>query len=67
MSLSALSRESLLTLYESIRKEVEADRELLRSGHRHFLTSGDVVRKYALSLREEMDRRRLNYSPIVWL
>ena len=67
MSFSTLSHESLLSYYESIRKEVEADRELRRRGHRHFLTNSDALKKYAASLREEMDRRRLSYSPIVWL
>jgi hypothetical protein len=67
MSLSVLSDQSLLSYYESIRKEVEADRELRRRGHRHFFTNSDAIKKYAASLREEMNRRRLSYSPIVWL
>jgi hypothetical protein len=67
MSLSALSDESLRSYYESIRKEVEADRELRRRGHKHFLTNSDAIKKYAASLREEMVRGRLSYSPIAWL
>jgi hypothetical protein len=67
VSLSSSSHESLLLFYESIRDEVDADRELLRRGHKHFYTGSDAVRKYAANLREEMDRRRLNYPPINWL
>ena len=67
MSLSASSDESLLRYYESIRKEVEADRESRRRGARHFFTDSDAIKKYAAELRAEMDRRRLSYSPIVWL
>ena len=67
MSVSALSQESLLSFYESIRKEVEADRESMKRGHKHFFTGNDVIKKYAASLGQEMDRRRLNYSRIVWL
>jgi hypothetical protein len=67
MSLSDLSDESLLRYYESIRKEIEADREAMRRGHKHFFANTDAIKKYAASLREEMDRRRLSYSPIVWL
>jgi hypothetical protein len=67
MSLSALSDESLLCFYESIRKEVEADRESMRRGDRHFLANNDAIKEYAASLREEMDRRELSYVPIVWL
>ena len=44
MSFSTLSHESLLSYYESIRKEVEADRELRRRGHRHFLTNSDALK-----------------------
>jgi len=53
--------------YESIRKEVEADRESMRRGHKHFFANGDAIKKYAASLSEEMDRRRLSYTRIVWL
>jgi hypothetical protein len=67
VSLSSSSHESLLLFYESIRNEVEADRELLRRGHKHFYTGSDAVRKYAASLREEMGRRRLDHPPIIWL
>ncbi len=52
---------------ESIRKEVEADREAMRRGHKHFFANSDAIKKYAASLQGEMDRRRLSYSPIIWL
>jgi hypothetical protein len=67
MSLSALSNESLLHFYESVRKEAEADRDSIRRGHRHFFANDDGVKRYAASLRKEMERRRLSYSPIIWL
>ena len=67
MSLSALRDESLLRYYESVRREAEADRESLRRGHTHTFANSDVVRKYAADLRQELERRRLNCPPIVWL
>jgi hypothetical protein len=67
MSLPALADESLLRFYESIRKEVEADRDSMRRGHRHFLANSESIKRYASSLREEMERRRLNFLPIDWL
>jgi hypothetical protein len=67
MSLSDLSDESLLSYYECIRKEVEVDRESMRRSRRHFYANNDAIKKYGASLREEMDRRQVSYSPIVWL
>lgn len=67
MSLSALSDESLRRFYEGVRKEVEADRDSLRRGHRYFFANGDGVKTYAAGLREEMERRRLSCLPIAWL
>jgi hypothetical protein len=54
--------ESLLHFYESVRRQVEADRQ---SGGR-FRVVGESARRYAQTLREEMDRRRLHYTPIDW-
>jgi len=54
--------ESLLTLYESVRRQVDAD---LKLGGRYRL-AGDGVRQYADKLRAEMDRRRLQFKPIDW-
>ena len=67
MSIPALSDESLSRYHESIRREVEADRDSMRRGSKHFFTDGDGIKKYAANLRVEMERRRLNYSPIMWL
>ena len=53
MSLPALADESLLRFYES--------------GHRHFLTNSEGIKRYATNLRQEMERRRLNVLPIHWL
>ncbi len=67
MSLAVLSDESLLSFYENIRKQVEADHELRRRGGKHFFADHEAIKKYAANLRQEIDRRRLNCTPIVWL
>ncbi len=67
MSASDLSDESLKGFYESIRNEVEADREARQRGHKHFFANSDDIKRYAAGLSEEMDRRQLNYTRIVWL
>jgi len=67
MSVSDLSDESLKSFYESIRNEVEADRESMQRGHKHFFAHGDAVKEYAASISAEMDKRRLSYTRIVWL
>jgi hypothetical protein len=59
---SASKDESLLSFYENVREQVESDR---RSGVRYRLV-GESVKQYADRLREEMDRRRLRFSPIQW-
>ena len=66
MSASALSDESLLRFYDSVRKEVEADRDSRRRGHMQFFANGDGVKKYAAGLRAELERRRLKFSHIIW-
>jgi hypothetical protein len=67
MSVSDLSDECLKGFYESIRKEVEADWEAMRRGHKHFFANSDDIKKYAASLSAEMDRRGLSYTRIAWL
>lgn len=67
MSLASLSDESLLIFYEGVRKEVEADREARSRGGTYFFTNSDAIKEYAANLQQEMDRRQLSYSPIVWL
>jgi len=54
--------ESLLHYYESVRRQVEADKQ---SGGRYRLV-GDSVKQYADRLRDEMDHRRLHFKPIDW-
>jgi hypothetical protein len=54
--------ERLLAFYENVRRQVELDN---RSGGRYRL-AGDGVKQYAERLREEMDRRRLRFTPIDW-
>jgi hypothetical protein len=58
--------ESLLHCYESIRREVEADRKPASLGSRHFSLLGTPSKKYAADLPDEMTRRRLKFTPIDW-
>jgi hypothetical protein len=52
----------LLEFYENVRLQVEMD---IQSGGRYRF-AGDGVKQYANSLREEMERRRLRFTPIEW-
>ncbi len=61
MSFEKMPDERLLYFYESIRQQAEAD-----LAHRHHFTAGPTVRQYADNLRGEMNKRRLQYSPIKW-
>ena len=60
--ISILADESVLRLYDSIREQVSAD---IRLGSRHRLL-GEAAQQQAERLREELDRRGLQYTPIVW-
>jgi hypothetical protein len=62
MNFSNSKDERLLAFYENVRRQVELDN---MSGGRYRLTGGGV-KQYADKLREEMDRRRLRFSPIEW-
>jgi hypothetical protein len=62
MEFSKAKDESLLVYYESVRRQVQAD---IQAGGRHRLV-GESGRQYAERLREEMDRRRLRFTPIDW-
>lgn len=62
MNFSQSKDERLLAFYENVRRQVELDN---RSGGRYRL-AGDGVKQYAERLREEMDRRRLRFTPIDW-
>ena len=60
MDFSNSKDERLLSFYENVRRQVEAEKHL-----KHRFTTGSV-RQYAERLREEMDRRRLRYTAITW-
>jgi hypothetical protein len=60
--LSKSSNESLLVFYENVRRQVDAD---IKSGGRYRFI-GESVKRYADRLGEEMDRRRLRFTPIDW-
>jgi hypothetical protein len=62
MNFSSSKDERLLAFYNNVRYQVEMDK---RSGGRYRL-AGDGVKQYADALREEMERRRLNFTPIDW-
>lgn len=52
----------LLAFYENVRGQVELDK---RSGGRYRF-AGAGVKQYAERLREEIERRRLRFTPIDW-
>ena len=54
--------ESLVFYYESVRQQVVAD---IQAGGLYRLI-GESVKQYADRLSEEMDRRRLRFTPIDW-
>jgi hypothetical protein len=62
MNFPNISDESLLAYYESVRRQVAADTKF--GGRRRLV--GDAVKKYVECLTMEMDRRRLDFKPIVW-
>ena len=62
MDFSNSKDERLLAFYDNVRRQVELD---MRSGGRYRF-AGDSVKLYADKLREEMERRRLRFTPIDW-
>jgi hypothetical protein len=62
MNFSQTKDERLLAFYENIRHQVHLDMQV---GGRYRLI-GEGVKQYADKLREEMDRRRLRFTPIDW-
>jgi hypothetical protein len=60
MNYSQMKDERLLLFYEAVRQQVILD------GNSRYRLAGDGVRTYADKLREEMDRRRLDFTPIDW-
>ena len=62
MRFANLKDETLLRFYENVRDQVQADGQF--GGKYRF--AGDGVRQYSEELRDEMERRRLRFSPIHW-
>jgi hypothetical protein len=62
MDLSNSKDERLLSFYEEVRRQVELDN--MSNGRYRF--AGDGMKQYANKLRDEMDRRRLRFTPIEW-
>jgi hypothetical protein len=60
MNYSQTKDETLLRFYDDVRQQVVLD------GHSRYRFAGEGVRAYAEMLREEMDKRRLRYTPIDW-
>jgi hypothetical protein len=60
MNYSQMKDERLLAFYENVRQQVAMD-----AGSRYRF-AGDGVRAYADKLREEMERRRMRFTPIDW-
>jgi hypothetical protein len=62
MKLDTMTDESLLAYYESVRRQVAADRQL---GNRYRL-AGVTMQGYADRLKDEMRRRQMTFTPIDW-
>jgi hypothetical protein len=60
MNYSQMKDERVLAFYENVRQQVILD------GNSRYRFAGDGVRAYADRLREEMDKRRLRFTPIDW-
>jgi hypothetical protein len=52
--------ERLLAFYEGVRHQ------LTRDGGSRYKFAGEGVREYAEKLREELERRKLEFTPIRW-
>jgi hypothetical protein len=62
MNFSQSKDERLMAFYENVRRQVALDKQ---SGGKYRF-AGEGVKQYADKLREEMDRRRLRFTPIDW-
>jgi len=62
MNPSNAKDESLIALYESVRRQVQAH---MQSGGRDRVV-GEATQQYADALRKEMSRRRMRLEPIDW-
>jgi hypothetical protein len=67
VSLSDRSDESLLQYYESIRTQVEADRQSMRSEQAYGFARSAAIKAYAATIADELARRHLHFTPIEWL
>ena len=61
MNLANATDESLLAIYESVRRQVMADVKL---GGRRL--AGNAMKQYADLLEDEMSRRQMSFRPIEW-
>jgi hypothetical protein len=61
MSIEKLADESIVHFYESVRRQVKFDKS-----DSYPWVANRTVRDYAQSLREEIDRRRLQVPSIRW-
>jgi hypothetical protein len=62
MNFSQTNDERLFAFHENIRRQVHLD---MQAGGRYRLV-GEGVKQYADKLRDEMDGRRLRFTPIDW-
>ncbi len=62
MRFANVSDKSLLSYYESVRRQLLAD-ERLGGG---FRLIGENVKQYAAELQAEMTRRQIGFTPIEW-
>jgi hypothetical protein len=62
MGFSNVKDESLIAFYESVRRQVQAD---MQSGGLYRFV-GESTKQYVDTLCEEMDRRRIKFTPIDW-
>ncbi|MGY8682724.1 hypothetical protein Q2941_33860 [Bradyrhizobium sp. UFLA05-153] len=63
MNFSNSKDEGLLWLWESVRRQILAD----RASDGRSRCVGDNLRAYAELLRSELNQRELKYTPIDWL
>jgi hypothetical protein len=61
MGCERMPDDRLVSFYDSIREQAEADRG------QQYKFMGPTVRQYADQLRDEMIKRRLTHRPIDWL
>jgi len=64
MNFSQTKDERLLAFYENIRRQVHVHLDMQAGGRYRLIGKG--VKQYADKLRDEMDRRRLRFTPIDW-